>query len=76
MCVSVYVCVCVSVCVCVCVCVCVYESPQRPEEDIHSPGGRVTDGCELPCVPAGNQTQVLWKNRKHSSSLSDLFSPH
>ena len=29
---------------------------QRPEEGAGSPGTGIADGCELPCVDAGNQT--------------------
>jgi hypothetical protein len=46
-------------CVCVCVCVYVCVCPQKPKEDIKSPGTGVPGGCEPSYLGAGNQTQVL-----------------
>ena len=49
------------------VCVC---SPQRPEDDVRSPGTGVTDHEGL-----GNQTSVLRKSEQCSKLLSHLSSP-
>lgn len=51
---------------CVYVCVHEFRYPERPEESIRSPGALVTGGRESPSMGAGNLTQILYKNRKHS----------
>lgn len=41
------------------------QVPTEPGERVESPGA-VTGSCELTGVGDGNQTQILWKNSKHS----------
>lgn len=45
--------------------------PTEAREGTDSPRtGVVMSGCKLPDLCAKNQTQVLWKGRKHSNLLS------
>lgn len=44
------------------------------EEIIRLLRARVTSGCELPSMDAGNRTWVLSKSSRHSYPLNRLFS--
>lgn len=44
---------------------CEYWCPRKTEAS-HNHEGRGTGGCELSCVDAANQTQVLYKSNTHS----------
>jgi len=56
------VCVCVCVCVCLSVCVChVCRWPWRTDDDIVSPGARVTVSVKPTNMAARKLTQVLYR---------------
>lgn len=40
--------------------------PAESEEGLGFPRSRVTSGCEMPVVGAGNQTQVHYKSSKYT----------
>lgn len=42
------------------------QGPMEAEEGAGFPVTRVAGGCEQPDMGFGNQTEVLWENRKHS----------
>lgn len=46
----------------------------RPVEGIGSLGAEITGGCQPLHVDAGNQTQILWKSKNCSQSLTHFFS--
>lgn len=47
-------------------CACECRCSQKPAEGVRSPGSVVTVSCELPSVPSGDYTVVLWKSSKCS----------
>lgn len=51
------------------------KGPAELGDGVESPGSAVTGSYELSGVGDGNQTQVLWKNSKHSYPLSRLSNP-
>jgi|UPI00001E64C1 hypothetical protein len=49
--------------------------PQKPEEGDLSLEAEITDGCELPGMGGGNQTQVFCKINRHSELLNHPSGP-